>query len=138
MGIEYEHECRTCGLVWIEEYGLSDPLPFECPECKSNDIYRCVGSAGFQLKGGGVGWHKDGYYGFKAYDTYLKDGLRVQRFESKEELNRVERGEAEAAELRKLKRLNEVAKRTLGPGAAVTEQEAAKKIKKAGNEAITK
>lgn len=138
MGIEYEHECRSCGIVWTEEYGLDDPQPEKCMYCSSPDIFRCVGSKGFVLQGGGVGWHRDGYYALNSLDKLQKGGIKVERFDNKQDLNRVLKGEAEAVETQKLKRLHEVSKKHFGQNAGVKLSEAEQRIKKAGQDAQRK
>ena len=135
MAIEYEHSCRDCELTWVETYNLSDLPPDSCPLCHSKNVYRHVGSSGFTLKG--AGWSSDGYYKLGAYDTMVKKGQKVKRYEKKEDMDRELRGEAEEVELKKQKRLHEVSKKTLGHRAGVTEEEAQKKIKKAGDDAVS-
>ena len=130
----YEHECRTCRLLWEEVYKITDDPPEVCPECGSSEVYRTIGSTGFILNGSG--WARDGYYRYKAYDKWGKGKIEV--FDKKEDHDRVVRGEAEQAELKKLKRLDEVSRKTLGQEAGVTQAEAEKKIKKAGDERVGK
>ena len=135
MAIDYEHACRTCELQWIESYNLSDNPPDVCPECGSDDVYRLVGSSGFTLKGSG--WSSDGYYHLTAYDRMKKQGLNVKRYEHKEDMERESRGEAEAAEWKRQRRLDRISKKTLGNRAGVTMDEAEKKVKKAGDDAVS-
>jgi len=134
MAIDYEHSCRACGLTWVETYNLSDTPPDSCPKCASEDVYRHVGSSGFVLKGSG--WASDGYYQFGAYDRIKAKGQEVTRYERKEDLDRVLVGEAVEKEKKNLKRLDEVAKKTLGYKHRVTEAQAEKKLAKAKEEAL--
>ena len=129
--ITYEHECRACGLNWLEEYGIHDDPPDTCPECESADVYRCVTTSG-AVHFKGAGWSPEGYSKTKPLEKYKG---RLKLYDRKEDLKREMRGEAEAVELAKLKRQNEAAKRHLGPDAAVTQAEADRKIRKAGDEA---
>lgn len=131
--MDYDHECRECGLVWVENYRIEDPPPDACPDCASHDVFRQVGSSGFILKG--AGWERDGYSKFKAQEKLAKKG-RYTEFETKEDLARVMRGEAEETKRKELKALNDVSKRTLGYENRVTEKEANEKIKKAGDDAV--
>lgn len=131
----YEHVCRTCGHEWLEEHKLEEVeeargLP--CPECKSPDCYIAVTTSGAVFFKG-PGWSPTGYNKHTYLDDYDKKTTKV--YDRKEDLQRDLQGEAEQAELKKLKRLNEVSKKTLGPDAAVTQNEADKKIKEAGRKA---
>ena len=134
MAIEYEHSCRDCKLTWVETYNLSDLPPDKCPLCHSENVYRHVGSSGFTLKG--AGWSSDGYYKLGAYDQMKKQGLKVKRYDNKEDHDRELKGEAEAAEWKKQRKLDRISKKTLGNRAGVTMDEAEKKVKKAGKDAL--
>jgi putative FmdB family regulatory protein len=134
--INYVHECRDCQHVWELSYGLNDEIPSNCPKCLSGSIFRQVTTSGsIQFKG--HGWSPTGYSKFSAYEQLKAKGQTVTRYETKEEHDRERKGEAEADEMKKLKRLDEVSKRTLGPDAALTQAEADKKIKKAGKDALS-
>jgi SAM-dependent MidA family methyltransferase len=98
-------------------------------------MFRQVGSAGFVLVGSG--WGSDGYYHLGAYDRIKNLGQKVTRYDNKEDLDRELKGEAEVVEKAKLKRLNAVSKKTMGDRFKVTEAEAEKKIKKAGEDAVS-
>jgi putative FmdB family regulatory protein len=54
----YNYVCRLCEHEWEAEHSIHEKLE-ACPLCESADIYRAVGSGGFQLKGGN--WAYDGY-----------------------------------------------------------------------------
>lgn len=54
----YEYCCRACNIEWNAEHPIDEKIEL-CINCKSNDIYRAVGSTGFILKGGN--WAFDGY-----------------------------------------------------------------------------
>lgn len=125
----YEHHCRDCDLDWLEQYSVHDDPPDTCPECESNDVYRCVTDSGAVFFKG-PGWSPDGYYKHAALDKYKGTGIKV--YDRKEDHDREVAGQAREAELRKLKRLDEAAKRTLGPDAGVTQAEADAKVKAAG------
>ena len=132
----YEHACRDCTNEWLEEYNLEEydwlkanDINLSCPECESEDTYRCVSHAPVHFKGGG--WSPDGYYDFHAYDTLQAEGKKVERFESREDLQRVMKGEKAAATKARLKREDELAKKHFGPDAAMTQQKADARIKKA-------
>ena len=134
--IIYEHNCRTCGETWHEEHRVEDVeasrrLP--CPSCKSTDCYIAVTQSG-AVHFKGAGWSPDGYNKHRAYDNYGKKNIKL--YDRKEDLDRDMRGEAEAAELKKLKRLDRVSKRTLGRDAGVTQKEADRKVKAAGEKAV--
>lgn len=126
--MQYEHHCRNCDLDWLEEYSMHDDPPTTCPVCTSKDIYRCVTTSGAVIFKGG-GWSPQGYYNYNNYDTLKETGHKVELYDRKEDLERVQKGERREAELRKLKRQNEIAKRTLGPDAAITQKEADKVLK---------
>ena len=126
----YEHHCNDCDLDWLEDYKITDDPPDTCPECEGTDVYRCVTTSGaVHFKGGG--WSPDNYYNYQAYDAHKAQGKSVKLYDRKEDIERDMRGEAALREKAKLKRINEAAKRHLGPDAAVTEKEADKKIKDA-------
>lgn len=132
----YEHNCRDCGKEWLEEHSIHEVEKYRqasCPGCESVDTFIAVTTAG-AVHFKGAGWSPDGYNKYKAYDSYKGQGLEV--FDRKEDLQRVNRGEAEQRELKKLKHLDRVAKRTLGPDAGVKQYEAERKIKAAGEEAV--
>jgi putative FmdB family regulatory protein len=114
QGIDYEYECRACQLVWLESHRLEDVGPEDCPECESPDIFRRVGSAGFILKGGGVGWCAEGYYSNGAYDRLQAGGSKVELFDDKAECERVIEGERKLKERRKLKYRHELEKKIFG------------------------
>lgn len=127
----YEHCCRDCGLEWEEEYKLTDPVSDTCPECGSQDMYRCVTTSG-SIHFKGAGWASDGYYKNAPLDSHKG---RLKLYDRKEDYQREAVGEAKEKEKRKLIRQNEVIKRTLGHGAVIKEAEAEKKIKKAADKA---
>lgn len=130
-GIDYEHECRACGLAWLETYSLAafeENAELQCPECTSYDTYRCIGSKGFTLAGGGVGWADQGYYGNSAYDSYKEVGQDVKLYDRKEDIERELKGERAANEHRKLKYRHELEKKIYGKS-TITEESAKKKIK---------
>jgi putative FmdB family regulatory protein len=135
MGILYTHECRSCYHIWELYYSIKTDPPSFCPNCNSQDVFRQVGSSGFILTGSG--WAQDGYYHLGAYDRIKGLGQEVTRYDSKEDLDREMKGEAEGVEKAKLKRLNAVSKKTMGDRFKVTEAEAEKKIKKAGEDAVS-
>jgi predicted nucleic acid-binding Zn ribbon protein len=114
QGIDYVYACRTCVQEWMESHRLDDPGPAFCPTCESEDIYRCVGSAGFTLVGGGVGWSSEGYYRNGAYDRLQEAGSKVELFDSSAECERVIEGEREEKEHRKLKYRHELEKKIFG------------------------
>jgi len=125
--MQYEHHCNTCHLDWLEDYGLNEPSPTTCPECRSEDMYRCVTTSGaFILKGSG--WARDGYYHNQALDSHKG---RLKLYDRKEDYLREHKGEAAEIARRKLMRQNESIKRTLGFDSQIKEAEAEKKIKKA-------
>jgi len=130
----YRHTCRACGLDWDEEYGMNDDPPTTCPECGSEDIYRNVTTSGAIIFKGG-GWSPQGYNKHGYLDKYKDQGVKV--YDRKEDLDREMRGEAEANELRRQKHLDRVSKRAFGADAGVTQAEADKAIKKAGEESVT-
>ena len=135
MPITYVHECRDCGHVWELSYGLNDEIPTTCPSCKQSCVFRQVTTSGaIQFKG--PGWSPTGYSKFSAYEKLKKQGQKVTRYDSKEEHDRITKGEAELIEKAKLKKLDEVAKRTLGQDAGLKQHEAEAKITKAGKDAI--
>jgi putative FmdB family regulatory protein len=127
----YEHHCRVCELDWEEDYGLSDPVSDTCPECGSQDMYRCVTTSG-AIHFKGAGWSEDGYYKNAALDTHKG---RLKLYDRKEDYNREAKGEAREITKRKLMQQNEVIKRTLGHSSVIKEAEAERKIKKAEDKA---
>ena len=129
----YEHTCRACDLEWAEMYSIKDDPPDTCPECKSNDVYRHVTTSGAVIFKGG-GWSPQGYSKETAYEKYGKKHIKL--YDRKEDCDREIRGEAEEIEKRKLKHEDRVAKKVLGPDAGVTQYEAEKRIKKAGEDAV--
>lgn len=131
-GIDYQHACRACDLEWLETYPLKDfddNAELQCPECTSYDTYRCIGSKGFTLSGGGVGWCAQGYYGNDAYDTYKAQGQSVELYDRKEDIERDLKGERAQNEHRKLKYRHELEKKVYGQS-TITEESARKKIQK--------
>lgn len=58
----YELLCLECRHPFTVLQTMSDPIPL-CPECNSNNVKRQISLASFHLKGGGVGWEKEGYSG---------------------------------------------------------------------------
>ena len=129
----YEHHCRSCDLDWLENYSFNDDPPDTCPECESNDVYRCVTTSGAIIFKGG-GWSPEGYNKESYLDKYKNQNIKV--YDRKEDHDREVKGEAEAAELRKQKHLDRVSKKVFGPDAGVTQAEADKAIKKAGEERV--
>lgn len=129
----YEHHCRDCDLDWLEQYGINDDPPDTCPECESTDVYRCVTTSG-AIHFKGAGWSPDGYSKDRALEKYKNTGIKV--YDRKEDHDREVKGQAEQRELARLKRMDEAAKKTLGPDAGVTQAEADRKIKKAGEERV--
>lgn len=129
-GIDYEHACRACGLEWLENYSLSafeDNAEMQCPECTSYDTYRCIGSKGFRLLGGG--WAESGYYGYRAYDDHKAQGKKVELYDNKQDLERDLKGERAVLEKRKLKYRHELEKKVFGKS-SLNEDKAAAIIKK--------
>jgi hypothetical protein len=136
----YEHHCRDCDLDWLEEHKVSDVDAFRntgrypsCPECESEDTYIAVTDSGIVVFKGG-GWSPEGYGKHGYLDKYKDQGVKV--YDRKEDHDREAKGEAEQAELKKLKHLDRVAKRTMGPDAGVTQSEADAAIKKAGEDRV--
>jgi putative FmdB family regulatory protein len=127
----YEHECRTCGLRWAEEYSVHDAPPGDCPECRSTDVYRTVGAPAFILQGSG--WASDGYYRHQPLDDAWKG--RIKLYDRKEDYIRESVGEAKELKKRELVAQNKVIKRTLGYNARITQDEADRKIAAAGEKA---
>lgn len=140
----YRHTCRTCKLEWDEEYSLEtydwykeNNLNVSCPECEGADTYRQVTTSGCVVfKGGGVGWADTGYYNYEAYDKHKAEGKSVKLYERKEDIDRDMRGEAELAEKARLKKVDAAARRHMSPDAGLTQVEADKKIKAAGDKAV--
>lgn len=108
QGIDYEYACRRCLQSWLERHRLDDKGPKDCPVCLSEDIYRCVGSSTFFLKGGGVGWSDLGYYKFNAYDKLKSQGNKVEFFDTEDDCEREVQGEKALREKKKLKRRDEL------------------------------
>ena len=133
----YEHTCRACKIEWEEDYGITDDPPADCPECGSDDIYRNVTTAG-AVHFKGSGWSPDGYYKNGAYDIHKAQGKSVQLYDRKEDIDRDMRGEAEAAEKGRLKKVDAAARKTLGPDSGLSQAEADVKIKDAGQRAVDK
>ncbi len=129
----YEHHCRTCKLLWEENYAMGDTPPDTCPECESKDVYRCVTTSG-SVQFLGPGWSPQGYNKYVAYDAYGKDNIEL--FDKKEDHDRVVKGEAEANELKKQKHIDRTSKRSFGPDAGVTQDKADAAIKKAGEDRV--
>ena len=134
--MQYEHHCYACDLYWIEEYPLADfdkNKHLTCPECSSNGTHRCVtDSAAVHFIG--PGWSPDGYYKSQALDRYKDTGVKV--YDRKEDHDRDVAGQTREAELKRLKRENEIAKKTMGPDAAITEAEAERRISKKVKERV--
>jgi len=135
----YEHECRDCNLEWQEEYSLEtfDVLKareketgegISCPDCESTNTFRHVNYIPVHFKGGG--WSPQGYYQYEAYDTLQAQGKKITLYDRKEDLDRVMEGEKRQRIIRRMKREDEIAKRTLGPDAAFTEKRAEKALAK--------
>ena len=124
--MRYEHHCRACDLRWAEEYSIHDDPPSSCPECRSADCYRMMGTPAFVLKG--AGWASDGYYKNAPLDAWKG---RIKLYDRKEDYDRETEGEARLKEKNKLKAQNEAIKRTLGYDAQIREREASVKIDKA-------
>jgi predicted nucleic acid-binding Zn ribbon protein len=135
MSIIYVHECRDCGHIWELTYSLVDETPSICPVCLENDVFRHVTISG-AVKFKGAGWSPTGYSKFTAYEKLKAKGQSVTLYDSKEEHDRVSKGEAEVFEKKRLKKLDRISKRTLGVDAGVTQKEADVKIKKAGKDAV--
>lgn len=137
----YEHHCRACDTDWLEEYSLevyefykSEDRDLACVACKSEDTYRCVTTSGsIQFKG--PGWSPDGYSKDRSLEKYKDQGIEI--YDRREDHDRVVKGRAEAAELRRLKHLDAAAKKTLGADAGVTQSEADAKVKAAGQERVS-
>ena len=133
----YRHTCRACEIDWDEEYSVHDDPPTTCPVCGSEDMYRNVTTSGCVVfKGGGVGWADTGYYNYNAYDKHKAEGKSVKLYDRKEDIDRDMRGEAEQAEKARLKKVDAAARRHLSPDAGLTQVEADKKIKAAGDKAV--
>ena len=137
----YEHHCRACETEWLEEYSIAtfdfykaEGRNVTCVKCESDDTYRCVTTSGaIQFKG--PGWSPDGYSKDRSLEKYKDQGIEI--YDRREDHDRVVKGQAEAAELRRLKRLDEAAKKTLGADAGVTQSEADAKVKAAGQERVS-
>jgi hypothetical protein len=114
-------------------YSIHDDPPDACPECESTDVYRHVTTSGAVIFKGG-GWSPQGYSKETAYEKYGKKQIKL--YDRKEDLDRDMRGEAEQNELKKLKHEDRAAKKVLGPDAGVTQHEAERRIKKAGQDAV--
>ena len=132
----YEHSCRGCGKDWLEEYNLEqydwlkeNNIALSCPNCDSEDTFRCINHVPVHFKGGG--WSPDGYYDFNGYDQLQAEGKKVTRFDDRDDLKRVMKGEKAEATKARLKREDELAKKYFGPDAALTEEKANARIKKA-------
>ena len=133
--IDYVHECRDCSHVWELSYGLNDEIPAYCPSCGGMSVFRQVTTSG-AIHFKGHGWSPTGYSKFSAYEKLKKQGQQVTRYDTKEDHDREAKGEAEAAELKRLKKLDAAAKRTLGRDAGLSQAEADRKVKKAGEDAV--
>jgi putative FmdB family regulatory protein len=72
----YEHHCNACDLDWLEDYSFTDDPPTSCPECESEDMYRCVTTSGAIIFKGG-GWSPEGYNKHTAYDKYGKGNIKI-------------------------------------------------------------
>jgi len=138
----YRHSCRDCDVEWDEQYSVGECSRLmeagenlACPECESTDTYRQVTDSG-AVHFKGAGWSPDGYYKNGAYDTHKEQGKSVKLYDRKEDIDRDMRGEAELAERARLKRVDEAARRHIGPDAGLTQSEADTKIKAAGEKAV--
>jgi putative FmdB family regulatory protein len=127
----YEHACRDCSTEWEVEYSIHDERPtLPCPKCGSSDTYRCVTtSRAVHFKG--AGWSGDGYYKYNAYDQHKSEGKAVKLYDNREDIAREIKGEKAAAVKKRLKKEDELAKKYMGPDAALTEAKANARIKKA-------
>ena len=99
-------------------------------ECESEDTYRCVTDSG-AIHFKGAGWSPDGYYKNQAYDQLQREGKKVTLYDRREDLQRVMKGEKAEAMKKRLKREDELAKRYMGPDAAMSQEKADKRIKAA-------
>jgi predicted nucleic acid-binding Zn ribbon protein len=140
----YRHTCRDCKIDWDEEYGLRTyewlkkrKENLVCPECGHLDTYRNVTTAGCVVFKGG-GWSPDGYYKNGAYDKHVAEGKSVKLYDRKEDIDRDMKGEAEAAEKERLKKVDSAARRHMSPDAGLTQDEADVKIKAAGERALNR
>jgi putative FmdB family regulatory protein len=133
----YRHTCRACEIDWDEIYSIHDEPPTECPECGSDDVYRNVTTSG-AVHFKGSGWSPDGYYNYNAYDKHKAEGKSVKLYDRKEDLDRDMRGEAEHHEKQRLLKVDRAARRHMSPDAGLTQAEADKKIKAAGDKAVSK
>ena len=137
MAITYEHVCNDCGFEWLMEHALEEleenrHLP--CPDCDGEDTFIAVTtSAAIHFKG--PGWSPQGYSKTVPLENLAKQ-IPVTTFNSKEDHDRVMKAEAREAELKRLKKENEAAKKALGPDAAVTQKEADRRISKAERKAL--
>lgn len=127
----YEHACRACKGGWFESYSIHDTPPKVCPECGSEEVFRVLGTPAFVLKGSG--WAYDGYHKNAPLEEAWKGRLKL--YDNKEDYVRERVGEAKELERRKLKKQNEVIKRTLNYDSRITESEAERKIRAAGEKA---
>jgi len=137
----YQHICRKCGNEWLEEYDLktfdflkAEGINLPCRECGGSRTYRAINRVPVHFKGGG--WSPDGYYQFHAYDQLQAEGKKVERFEDRTDLQRVMKGERREGMLKRLKREDELAKRHFGPDAAMTQEKAEARIKKAVDKVV--
>lgn len=133
----YAHQCRTCDFEWQETYSLKTYDWFKennrnlsCPDCEGDDTYRCVTDSGVVVFKG-AGWSPDGYYKNHAYDQHVKEGKSVTIYDRREDLQRVMKGEKAEAMKARLKKEDRLAKRHIGPDAAMTQAQADKRIKAA-------
>jgi len=129
--IQYELNCRSCDFAWLEDFSLDEVDNFKkngypsCPECEGTDTFIALSAVPVHFKG--AGWSPQGYDKYQAMnESYSKSQLKI--YDRKEDRAREMAGEHAEHEKRKLKHLNEVAKRTLGPDAAIKQHEAEKKI----------
>lgn len=132
----YEHKCRACDIEWLEDYSLEvfDKLkaagdPLTCPECESEDCYRCVGQTPVHFKG--AGWSPQGYSKDQSYEQLEREGKKVTLYDRREDLQRVMRGEKAEATKARLKREDSLAKKYMGPDSAMSQAQADKRIKAA-------
>jgi len=136
----YEHHCRDCDVEWLEEYSLATYEFYvgrgrnvTCVGCESHNTYRCVTTSGaIQFKG--PGWSPDGYSKDTALEKYKDTGIKI--YDRREDHDREVKGQAEAAELARLKRLDAAGKKFLGSDAGVTQREADAKVTAAGQDRV--
>lgn len=123
----YEHRCRECSLEWLEEYSLEDfekNAELTCPECESEDTFRCVTtSACIHFKGSG--WSPDGYSKENPLGTW---GNQLKVYDRKEDHDREAAGQERVRVKKRMKKQNEAIKKTMGVDATIGEAEAERKM----------